>query len=68
MSEHSSVLPQPGKLVRFVGLTNPANVNLLTDQLGLVVGYDEKWGTTQVLWSNSKMGWYKKWELAEIIE
>ena len=55
-------------MVRFVGLTNPANVNLPADQVGLVVGYDEKWGTTQVLWSNSKMGWYNKWELAEIIE
>ena len=68
MSEHPPSLPQPGKLVRFVGLTNPANVNLPVDQIGLVVGYHEKWGTIQVLWPNSKIGWYNKWELAEIIE
>jgi len=68
MSEHCLTPPQPGVMVRFVGLTNPANVNLPADQVGLVVGYDEKWGTAQVLWSNSKMGWYNKWELAEVIE
>ena len=68
VSEHPPPLPQPGKLVRCVLRANPANVNLPADQVGLVMGYHEKWGTIQVLWPNGKMGWYNKRELAEIIE
>ena len=66
MSEHPPLLPQPGKLVRFVGLTNPANVNLPADLVGLVVSHDEKWNIAQVLWSANTRGWYNQWELEEV--
>ena len=66
MSERPPSLPQPGKLVRFVGFQGFGNGKLSADLVGLVVSHDEKWNTAQVLWSANTRGWYNPWELEEV--
>lgn len=66
VSEDPPSLPQPGKLVRFVGFQGFGNGKLSADLVGLVVSHDEKWNTAQVLWSANTRGWYNPWELEEV--